>query len=127
MKLKKFNASNSARKAIKQPSLRVHKNGCITLNGALAMLLQVDEESTICLLQDEEQPTEWYLYVSHDGFQIHKLPGTDAVKIYNGLVANELLRSCKLYENSYQIIVSAEPQKIEGMTLFALLTVTARR
>ena len=127
MKLKKFNAKNSARKAIKQPSFRVHKNGCMTLNGSLVRLLKLKEDSKLAILQDEEHPNEWYLYVCSEGFKLHQLPGTDAMKIYNGLVANELLRSCKLYEDSYQMIVSAEPQMIEEMSLFAILTVTARR
>jgi hypothetical protein len=73
MKLKEYNSNNVKRKK-SRPSISLHTNGVIGLSAALVQTLGIKEGTMLSFLQDEENPTNWYLKMEAiDGFPVKRV------------------------------------------------------
>lgn len=124
MKLVKFDKSNCATIRTKQAAVTVKADGQIVVNNEAATKVGLKATDTIALLQDSENPKNWYLVKDKDGFKLRASGKTTPVLVtYNPVVVKNLLESLGIKsENAVRFKLSTEAVKHEKQSLYAILT-----
>lgn len=71
MKIKKFtpeNTPSTSRRGVVQISF--NRSGLISISPALSEQMELDENSCISIMQDEESPEDWFVAKDADGFAL---------------------------------------------------------
>lgn len=128
MKLKSFNAENSA--SAHKTGARVHINhssGVFTLSDTAVNTIGLAAGDTVELHQDEEQPKDWYITKSEKGFKLRdKNKDAKGMLCFNNVsVARELLSSINIDGNA-SMLIATEATSLDGVELFAILTKSAK-
>ncbi|MEQ8581230.1 MAG: hypothetical protein RIC30_09485 [Marinoscillum sp.] len=135
MKLKAYNKENLmvASKGLK-PSIRfTAKGGKILLSaGAVRELKLKPGVHRVVLLQDEDKPENWYLKITDksdaNAFDLSESNGAKrsivkSVYFNNTDLSVKVMKSLgKLSESSVSVKLGIEPEELEGMTLYPIVT-----
>lgn len=128
MKLLKFNTTNMSSAIRKgEASIRFSRQGQITITkyGVSKIGLKVSDK--IALLQDEDNPSDWYLtFDKKEGFSLRETGKSGSLAFNNAAMANALLDSLRLDVSSMGFKLVTEPQTYEGnVKLYTILTAAA--
>lgn len=115
MKFNVFNTSNcepSLRKG--QAVITFNTGGNIALTKNAAETLGLKAGDKVALLQDTDNPKDWYLSVGDaQGFELRKRTENGSVQFNNVSLVDKVLRSLGISNNASFPLV-AEPQNLEG-------------
>lgn len=121
MKLKRFDTTTTVQAREQKPCLTVNKVGVWRANSALSELLKLKKGTGVCLLQDEEEPTNWLIGVDKtNGFPVNEKDG--AFYWSSSATKDELLASVETEHPAGRMLVGEEATKHEGLTLYPILT-----
>ncbi len=100
MNLKKFNKLNAAiGKAGMLPTISFSLRGTIRFNMAAVELLGLKKDTPIEILQDTDEPIDWYIHIPtkkediENAFKTHTFKGKKEVQINSKILAEEFLES----------------------------------
>jgi len=129
MKLKEFNTSNSKTATPGEPTIRLNsKAGLFGISKAAAELLSLNDTSKIVIVQDEENPTDWYIKVSTDqnAFTIRKGKNASDYSFNCTPVTKSILDSIKPALKPVFVAagfkLSKTPVEIEDSTYWTIIT-----
>lgn len=111
MKTKIFNQETCPKFSHSQGTINVHVSGQISFNTKALEILSITTKSKFQFVQDEENPTNWYIEVIDNakGFSIN-FSGTRA-SIFNRALVGRILQSLNLGTNKKFIL---SPALFEG-------------
>lgn len=120
MKLKVHTPADHIAVSPKLPVISINPaNGSISFSTSALAGIGLKKGDKIILIQDEDQPKDWFLSKDPDGFTLMKNGGTLA--IMNKSLAKAVTDSIQV-ETTVKIPIAIQHQDIEGRRLFALLT-----
>lgn len=126
MKLKSFNAHNAASsKYSRLPSVNIgYTSGIIYFNESAKQLTNIKAGDKIEFLQDEDNPKDWYLAKSENGFEVRDKKKSKGVLVQSSKIVKELLHSIDVYKPATMRIAEAIP--FDGRKLFPIITKSAK-
>lgn len=123
MKLKKFTPSKCTGRRSTTRTVSFNKrNGYIFVNQATQKDLDIKESDKITFVQDEENPKEWFLMKSDDGFTIKRSSASGSLYTMSKEVANNVIRSLEILDNAVRVMISDQAIMYEGQKLYPLVT-----
>ncbi len=128
MKLKSFNAENSASLRTGSATVNInHGSGVLTLSRVAVLELGLKAGDSIELHQDESSPKDWYISKSENGFTLReKAKEANGMLMFNNTtVAREILSSLNIDGNA-SMLIATEATSLDGVELFAILTKSAK-
>jgi hypothetical protein len=121
MKLKRFDTTTTVQAREQKPCLSVSAIGIWRANTALAAMLKLKKGTGVCLLQDEEEPTNWFIGVDKaHGFPVGEKGS--GFQWNSRATKDELLASVDSEHPAGRMLVGEEATKHEGLTLYPILT-----
>lgn len=121
MKLKRFDTTTTVQAREQKPCLSVSAIGIWRANTALAALLKLKKGTGVCLLQDEAEPTNWFIGADKtNGFPVNEKNG--AYTWCSRATKEELFAALETEHPSGRMLVGEEATKHEGLTLYPILT-----
>lgn len=126
MKLKSFNAENSASsKYNRLPSVNIgYTSGIVYFNEAAKALANLKAGDKIEFLQDEDNPKDWYFAKSVDGFELRDKKNSKGIMVQSSKITKELLHSIEVYKPATMRIAEAIP--FDERKLFPIITKSAK-
>lgn len=134
MKVKIMNPETLPRSSTREttPYVRLHFQGVITISTGTCKLLSITKGDGIIFIQDEDNPEDWYLAKSKDGYKATG-KGKDKDKTPFTLnhqgVRRAILISAKLSltERSIKLKVANIPTQIGDIIAHAILTASGKK
>jgi len=125
MKLIKFDTTNCAATTRKgENAITMRRSGVISLNGGTIELTKLKAGDAIAILQDEENPEDWYITKDPDGFTLRN--GGKASKCLNANNAsfvNKMLDALGIHtEAGVRFQLAPQPTKEGNMILHGIIT-----
>lgn len=108
MALIKYNQNNIDTTRKGEVSIRINRKAAISISKAAAELTGFQPGDSIGLLQDDET-ADWYLIKDPDGFTLRDTGKTGSLSFNSTALANMILESAELPENSYKFKIAREP------------------
>jgi hypothetical protein len=107
---------------VSRPTFTVTKGSVLKISKMLADSLGLKAGDKVMIAQDEKSPTDWFVGVTGNGFQL-KQAGTDASLQFSCKQLAQILRDqFPKASPPIRIPVSPEPTDIDGQPYFALIT-----
>lgn len=130
MKLIKFDAASTKFSRPGESSIRFHSSGVITLSTSAVEGLKLKEGDKMCVVQDEENPDDWYLMKDENGFSLRTYKGNNGLCFNNAYIAKSIINFLDINANSvcFKVATEAtipEDESMKEIELFAILTKTA--
>lgn len=127
MKLKKFDSTNCQRTHRKGiPIIRFGSKGAIWLSRVLVEKIKLSAGDTIAIVQDEDEPTDWYITKDKDGFMLRKT--SIRWLTFNNAVLSKNVLEALGYEDSYASFrVVTEPVIIAKWEYYPILTASGKK
>jgi len=126
MKLKEFNVSNSRYFANKKdPRVRFNKKaGLISFSIAAIKLLDLKKEDRVIILQDEENPEDWYINKtqSKSRFALRFQDNKKGVFFNCALITRRILDSLGFEGKSCSMPISKKPIDNNGEKYYLIIT-----
>lgn len=118
MKLKKFRCEILRGQDL---FVTINKNHQFHFSQYAAEVLELKQHNLVDFLQDEDQPSDWYMYVNNDGqFRLRK--DKERLSFQNTLLSQKIKKSLGVETHKSVSIRIGKPFEHEGMKLIALLT-----
>ena len=133
MNLKKYNSEtmplsmggNISRS--KMPAVSLTKAGIIFFNKGACDLLKLKAGDGISFQCDEDNPGNWYVEKSNEGFTIRANRASTACFNHKQLIL-EIIAACDLDPGlTYRFPIAGIPTKVGKRTLYGLLTIAGKR
>jgi hypothetical protein len=131
MKLKEYNPANS--KPVATPrahpaSLRLDtKTGRFLFNKTASELMGLKDKCKIVILQDENEPEDWYLEVVKDrGFVISSRDRQSESVFNNTVIARKIAESVGYNGRNGRMLIAGQPTIIGDRTLWGILTINLK-
>lgn len=124
MKLKQFNRQTVVKGCKdKKPFLSMQtRNGVVSMSKGAATLLGVGRDDMVQIIQDEDNPTEFYIEkVDSDGFLLRSYDNHQALCFNCAEVVRAIIRS-RNGSDGYQRLPIGESVELEGRTLWTIIT-----
>jgi len=123
MKLKVFDTTTviSPRNQ-KNPALTIHRKGSIRFNRSAVDKLKLQEGEQIAFVQDEEDPSNWYLTRSDKGWKVRKLVSNEMI-IQSSLLVATLLPFLQIESDakSKSVLFAGQPVMHEKKEYYGIL------
>ena len=125
MKLIKFDKTNCAATARKgENAITMRRSGVISINGGSIQLTKLKAGDAIAILQDEDNPEDWYLTKDDDGFLLRD--GGKASKTLNAnnsAFVNKMFDALGIHtEAGVRFQLAPQPTKEGKMILHGIIT-----
>jgi hypothetical protein len=125
MKLIKFDKTNCAATTRKgENAITVRRCGTISLNIGCLRLTKLKAGDSIAILQDEQNPEDWYIAKDPDGFTLRN--GSKASKCLianNSSFVNKMLDALGIHtESGVRFQLAPQPTKEGNMILHGIIT-----
>lgn len=98
------------------------KSGQINLNASSAQALKIKLGDKVNVFQDEDNPIDWYVAKVTEGFTVRKLSASNSIGFCNKLVADDIMKSSGITENSARYNISTAFIDHEGVRLYPIIT-----
>lgn len=127
MNLKKYDRTNSFQKPGSDLAIAYGKGGNWTISTGLKEAMGLKDGDTIALLQDADNPLDWYLTKDKDGFETRANSGGTAL-LFNCADCRRRFMDAWLKEKdepapeSARMLVAAEPVKLGKQELWPMLS-----
>jgi hypothetical protein len=124
MKLKKYDASVQSTRT-GEPRISFDDKGVIRINKTAVQAIGLKAGDKVSFLQDEENPTDWYLSKDKDGFPTRDVNDSGGLVINSSKTRNDFYASlfeANEEEGRRSFPLAIEPEKNNGMLLYAILT-----
>lgn len=131
MKLQKFTPENCApdmKHKHGTPKLYISKHGGFHINKAACERICLNTERTVMVLQDEENPKDWYISeVPSEGFKVRvkDLKSPRGVQFNSTTLKSKFFESLKLDNNKHVSMLIGQEITIDGLKLFPIITKSA--
>jgi len=131
MKIKRFNKTTVAQREPGAPNVYIHYGGSFAFNQPASILLGAvpDAKVYIEVIQDEENPKDWFISITNEDTGILLRPGkkSGAFSFNSGIIAKELLKTLPKSEigtsaKTANLLISSSPQEFDGMRLWPIIT-----
>lgn len=127
MKLKEFNSQNSSFVKTGEPTISCNvKAGLMNLSIELVKIMKLSDDSRISIHQDEENPEDWYLSDSKDGFKLRSdkkgSKGNAALSFNNTTTVKALAKSLNIDSNYIKCKVGDEPIVVNKVKYYPIIT-----
>lgn len=127
MKLKEFNPENSVsvKGVILTPAVGINsRSGIFNFNKPACELIGVKNADRLLILQDEDDPENWYIEKAATGFVLReKIKITKGLVFFNTSVAKKLQSSLGIKKDGFRMLLSGQPTLVGKRKLFGLLSV----
>lgn len=123
MKLKRFDPISTPSPRDNKPRIGVSNTGVWRANKQAGDMLKLKTGSQMLMLQDEKEPTNWYLApVKSGGFPVYS---KDNAFFWSSQVTKKsLMASLEVEHPSGSMLLGSEPTKHDGLLLYPLITST---
>lgn len=127
MKLIKFDAINTRSHRSGEATIRFHKVGLISISKQGCVDLELKAGQNISIVQDEENPEDWYLLVNDEnGFTLKDYKNTGGLFMQSAFIAKSIIGALELNANSVSFkLATKKADNEDGLTLYAILTPSA--
>jgi hypothetical protein len=134
MKIKRFNLTNSSNVQVGSASVYIHNGGsfCISEPGVKRIgVTNHDTQHYIEVIQDEDNPKDWYLALSTEGlgFKLRKEKSTNKYGFNSGIIAKEILKGLpkspppiSTTPLTASLLIGADFIESEGLKLWPIIT-----
>lgn len=119
MKLKIFTPQNNYKQH--DPRISIKGSGVVSLGRTLARIVDIQEDETIALAQDETNPKDWYLVVGK-GYCKARVDKQGNCLFNHSAATKALLDSIDCERSSQSFLVSEEPVTNEAGRVYAIIT-----
>ncbi|WP_026463640.1 hypothetical protein [Adhaeribacter aquaticus] len=127
MKLKIFDLNNSPSGRNGRAFIHLTNKGIFTINVPAAQALKLSNDDKVKLAQDEENPSDWCLILAPKdvaAFPVRK-KGLGSYVFNNTGVAKLIYESLKAGDKALRIPLTEQPEEVEGVKLYPLVTKAA--
>ena len=121
-KLKRFNYLNSSKIKIGKATIRFYEQGQISLSMSAVKMMNLKNGDRIEILQDQNEPNDWYITKSKDGFQLRKQSGTKGYVFNNKYTSRIFIKSFGKDRKSLGCMIGTEPEEYKGEILWSIIT-----
>jgi hypothetical protein len=120
MKLITFDASSCKASRIGESTIRLHKSGLTTFTKTAVEKLNLEVGQQVAIVQDEENPTDWYLVLdAENGFALREY-ANGALMFCNAFIAKTIIDFMDVNTKSISFKLGKMIDH-EGMKLSAIL------
>jgi hypothetical protein len=104
------------------PRITFTKLGSLSINNCAAKLIGLKAGHKVCLAQDEENPNEWYLFESNNGFALRQKNKAGSLTIQHTTLINEFLGSFGFsLSETRTFLLAGQPTIIEKTKYWGIL------
>lgn len=127
MKLKVYNAENSATIRRNKPAIRLNiKSGVISFSSGSIRLMGLKPGTGVVIANDEDSPRDWFIHITPDP-QAYKIKCSNSkrgVLFFNStILVREIFRTIGISgANSAGFLISGEPVITQGLQYWLLIT-----
>lgn len=128
MNLTIFNAETTPKSQFGRssaPSISFSKGGGIAVGRSACGLIGLHEGDKVALGQDPDNPEDWYLFKSKDGFDL-RTPSTGyGLMFQNSGLRRMVIESLGLpVDQGHRFLIAGQPTVIDKVKYFAILTIS---
>jgi len=129
MKLKIYNAENSATILLDKPIIRMNaKTGMLSFSKQAVRLLELSDEKGVIVANDEESPKDWFIRVCHDKMAYKVKCGNNDKKgmvfFSSTAIVRKVFSTLGITKNSVGFQISRQPVVHEGLQYWLIITVS---
>lgn len=123
MQLKTFNSENVHPVRESKPCIRINtKTGLFNFSTGACKLIGLKPGDRVSFHQDEDEPADWYLEVTPDGFELReKVNVTKGMLFNSSVMARALVYSVREVQSG-RVHIAPEPITVNKKTLWPLIT-----
>lgn len=126
LKLKQFNPENTIAVRSGLPTINF-VSGCMTLSPSACELLQVKDGDGIVFHQDENEPQDWYISKSNNGFKLRPKTGTACLCTNSVGIKQSIFKSVNCTKTTHTFLIGADAQLVgDRAKVFPIITSTAK-
>lgn len=104
------------------PKITFTKSGAISLNKYATELLGFKEGYKFSLCQDEENPTEWYVFSHDNGFVLRKKNANGSLTIQHTILVHEFFNAFGFpLATTRSFIIAGKPTVVDNVKYFGIL------
>jgi hypothetical protein len=127
MILKKFDRKHSVHsKRAGKATIMLRCNKASSISRVAAHAIGLKEGDAVCLLQDTENPKDWYLCKDHDGFPTRQKK-FGALAFTASAVVNTLFDSINFPFKEFRFTIAKEGVKADKLIVHAIMTAEASK
>jgi hypothetical protein len=123
MKLIEYNSENTANTEPKFPRVRVGKSGLFSFNGEAQALLELTDESSVIICNDEDSPRDFYIRKTElpNAFKLRG-KGSQKFLMFNCAKVEKMILYSAKSEGGESFRISKEKIEMGGGTYFLIIT-----
>lgn len=127
MKLKEFNLTNSSFIKTGEPTISCNVTaGLVNLSPELCKIMKLGDGRRVSLFQDEENPQDWYITETTDGFRLREdkkgRGGNSAITFNNTTTVKAMAKSLKIVGNYFKCRVGDTPVVVGKTSYYPIIT-----
>lgn len=129
MNLKTFDSSVLGNRNPQDPSIGFGIKGRIGLNRKVCEIMDLNENSRVLIVQNEDRPQDWYITktTSEKGFVLKPSAGkVGGLNFSCQVITSQIMKSCGIHSKYVSMLVAQNPSTIIGQDHFAILTASAK-
>ena len=128
MQLKTFNSENVLPVRESKPCIHINtKTGLFNFSIGACEMIGLKPGDRVSFHQDEEEPTDWYLEVTKNGFELRAKANVTKGMLFNSSVmARELVYSVQEVQSG-RVLISSQPISVNKKTLWPLITASLKQ
>ncbi|WPV66314.1 hypothetical protein [Chitinophaga sp. LS1] len=128
MNLKTFNSENVTPIRESKPCVHFNtKTGLFNFSIGACTLIGLKDGDRVSFHQDEEEPTDWYLEVTKNGFELRAKENVTKGMLFNSSVMARALVYSVQEVKSGRVLIGSEHITINGKTLWPLITASLKQ
>lgn len=129
MQLKKYDALNTVSSRKGNPTISFNRGGAIGISGEACKAIGLSEGDKVSLVEDEENPGDWYITKDKDGFPLRKSNAEAKGTVFNcAAISSKVLDFLNWQEKKAAICrIALTPVTQEKMKLYPILTASAKK
>lgn len=131
MKLKRYNKKSVSQREPGSPNVYIHNGGSFVFNQPAALLFGIKPDGKFYLeiIQDEDNPKDWFVTLSDEENGILLRPGKKAggCAFNSGVIAKEVLKTLPKSDigttaTKANLLIAGDAQTIDGLKLWPIIT-----
>lgn len=127
MKLLKFNTTNVRQVQKGTSTLRIVRTGQNSISAFAANKIGFMPGDRIAMVQDEEEPADWYLMRDPEGFELRQPNGAKSLHFSNAAMSNSFLDALRIDGESvsFKLVTEKQVKGKEKYELYPIITASA--
>lgn len=103
------------------------KRGIFIISRAAGALIGLADKDQVVILQDEDNPEDWYLEVVSDkGFVVRCCKTWSNYKFNSTIISRKISESVGFKGRTGKMLIAGIPTRVDGRTLWGILTISLK-